>query len=933
MVTKLLLVSIAILTALTGTGCLSLFNSYRSNLHLERWEGLSHKRQYDKAEKAIERALEYNPENVKAWIALGDIYLITEGYIEARYAYEEALRLDRDAFDAYSGLLAVDLEESGYSDTIKDRVSKEIETFRSEGEKSAERLMAVFNVQNFLHEYDKAAITAEEIMKLSPGEKISKSLSNYLFEELITERDVEKRLLKSERFLSTFPSAKEAVMVNHLRLGSVQKDLKDSDLLFSLGEEWIRKEPDSRRANFSVGYWYTEEGIALERAVTYIKKALDLIVNPDPADKPEYYPEGEWLRDLDKTTGTYYSTLGLAYYKLGRKEMAEEAYRKGTQYLEYDNNLYFRLGNILEEKGDTEGAVNAYIQALKSGEHPEAEERLNAIQKAQLPTTDNENTLPFKGRDRVGMGGLDREGITSFTDVTEHAGLTGAGSGRIAWGDLNNDSYEDILLDGHILFRNNRDGTFTNITNAAGITYHSGANGGVWGDIDNDGFIDFYTFATGKNNIDRLWRNNGDESFTDITMSAFTEPDHYPTEAAAWGDYDNDGFIDLYLANYEKPLNETIARGMGHPDRLFHNNGDGTFEEVSIKTGLTLRENMCGRGVIWGDYDNDGDQDIYVSNYRLDPNSLWNNNGDGTFSNKAEEKGVEGNETEGSYGHTIGSEWGDYDNDGDLDLFVSNLAHPRYIGYSDKSMLLENQGPPYYNFINRFGDSEIRFEETSADPSFIDYDNDGFPDIYFTSTYKNKKSFLYKGSGDGTFTDVTWLAGVRVDDGWSNAFADYDNDGDLDLAVGGGEGLRLFRNDGNENHWLHVRVIGHESNHSAIGARVTISPAETTPNQVRHPELVSGSHTTQGQEILKTMLKQVQHKVRDDRKMESFRRQIREVQGGKGSGSQHSLPVEFGLGNYNGLLDVEVRFPSGKTARLNGITPDQMIVVDENNPP
>ena len=169
MVTKLLLISVTILAALTGTGCLSLFNSYRSNLHLERWEGLSHKRQYDKAEKAIERALEYNPENVKAWIALGDIYLITEGYREARYAYEEALRLDSNAFDAYSGLLAVDLEESGYSDTVKDRVSKEIETFRSEGEKSPERLMAVFNVQNFLHEYDKAAATAEEIMKLSPG--------------------------------------------------------------------------------------------------------------------------------------------------------------------------------------------------------------------------------------------------------------------------------------------------------------------------------------------------------------------------------------------------------------------------------------------------------------------------------------------------------------------------------------------------------------------------------------------------------------------------------------------------------------------------------------------------------------------------------------------------------------------------------------------
>ena len=663
----------------------------------------------------------------------------------------------------------------------------------------------------------------------------------------------------------------------------------------------------------------------------------------------------------------------MAYYKLGQKEMAEEAYKKGTKYLEYDKDLYFRLGNILEERGDANGAVNAYVQALKSGEHNEAEERLKTIVKTQLPAIDDENSvchpvchpefisgskimqgqeIPKQVRDDRGDDGgdnsetaspsesmhkyyADKEGITPFTDATEEAGLTGAGAVRISWGDFNNDTYEDILLNGYILFKNNRDGTFANITNAAGITYPSGANGGIWGDIDNDGFIDFYTFATGKNNIDRLWKNNGDETFTDITITAFTEPDNYPTEAAAWGDYDNDGFIDLYLANYEKPLNETIDRGRGYPDRLFHNNGDGTFEEVIIATGTKLRENMCGRGVNWGDYDNDGDQDIYVSNYRLDPNLLWNNNGDGTFSNEAEEKGVDGYETEGAYGHTIGSEWGDYDNDGDLDLFVSNLAHPRYIGYSDKSMLLENQGPPQYNFINRFGNSGIRFEETSADPSFIDYDNDGFQDIYFTSTYKDRKSFLYKGSGDGRFTDVTWLAGVRVDDGWGNAFADYDNDGDMDLAVGGGEGLRLFRNDGNENHWLHVKVIGHVSNHSAIGSRIIIMPIAVIPTHltttIRHPELVSGSH---GKEIPK--------QVRDDRNagllsdstdkghaLPPFDRQIREVQGGKGSGSQHSLPVEFGLGNYSGLLDVEVRFPSGKIARLNGIAPDQMIIVDE----
>lgn len=900
MVKKFLLISFIACLAVHSAGCASFMKSYQSKEILHEGRNYANKRQYALAEASFLDALSYNPGNTEAWISLGDIYFIMDHYEEAKHSYEEALKHNKEAFGAYAGLWKVRLEETGYPEEARKEVKKEIEDFISSVEKNPEGLMAAHEGFSFLHEYEEALQLAKNIVALVPDEEDLSTLATYTSEELLRERDVEKRLKMIEEFRRLFPFSKEVPLVNTLKLSMAAKDLKDKEALFQYGEEWIRDAPDNRRANFSVAYWYTQEGIALDRAVLYLRKALSLIADPDPADKPDHYSEAEWRKDLIKTKGIYYDTLGWAYYKMGRYKQAEKTYRRGTRYLDYDPNLYYHLGQLLEEKGDTDGAIKSYIQALKSGENKEAEERLM--------------NLLTKGGEPIYKLFAKEEGITPFTDVTGEAGLSDIKAIRVAWGDYNNDGYEDILLNGSILFKNNGNGTFTNVTSEAGIIAIPGANGGVWGDMDNDGHLDFYTFASGSGTFDRFWVNNGDGTFRDITGTAVQNPDPYPTEAAAWGDFDNDGFIDIYLANYEKPLLTTVERARCLPDRLLHNSGNRTFTDVSATAGTVSPENMCGRGVNWGDYDNDGDSDIYVTNYRLDPNFLWQNNGDGTFSNMAEETGVEGHEEKGYYGHSIGAEWGDYDNDGDLDLFVSNLAHPRYIGISDKSMLLENQGPylsspllykrgdsANYRFKNRFADSGIRFEETPADPSFADYDNDGILDLYFTSTYKGRKSFLYKGNGDGTFTDVTWLAGVRVDDGWGNAFADYDNDGDLDLLVASSGGVRLFRNDGNDNHWLQVRIVGRESNRAGIGARVTVVPSEPSTNTLPP----HGGGTGWGG------------------------LQLREIQGGKGSGNQHSLPVEFGIGSYSGSVDVEVRFPSGKVIRVTGINTNQMIVVEE----
>ena len=244
-------------------------------------------------------------------------------------------------------------------------------------------------------------------------------------------------------------------------------------------------------------------------------------------------------------------------------------------------------------------------------------------------------------------------------------------------------------MSGSILYKNNGDGTFSDVSDAAGVS-GLGSNGGLWADFNNDGALDFFAMVNSLTENDKFMQSNGDGTFTDITATALLpgDFDYWPTEGAAWGDYDKDGYIDLYLANYEMP-GEELANGT--PDKLYHNNGDGTFTDVAesldIDPGDTTEDRRCGRGVNWGDFNDDGWPDIYVSNYRLDPNFLYMNNGDGTFTEVAEEKGVKGYQSQGAWGHTIGSAWGDFNNDGYLDLFNANLAHPRFAAFSERAFV------------------------------------------------------------------------------------------------------------------------------------------------------------------------------------------------------------------------------------------------------
>jgi len=505
---------------------------------------------------------------------------------------------------------------------------------------------------------------------------------------------------------------------------------------------------------------------------------------------------------------------------------------------------------------------------------------------------------------------LSNEKVT-FTNVSSEVGLGGVRGSSFAWGDYDADDDEDLLVDGWRLFRNNGPPAydFTEVTASAGLS--SGGGNGVWGDYNNDGCLDIYA--------NRLWRNNCDGTFTDVTVEAGNVRIDYPYGASGWGDYDRDGFLDLYVAGAEYWNNSNTIY---FPDVLWHNNGDGTFTNVTDIAGIGAVEGVSpkyGRGVEWGDYNNDGWLDIYVSNYRLQPNYLWNNNGDGTFTNVSKEKGVAGTARRllfsVYYGHTIGSAWADIDNDEDLDLFTANLVHKDWnrCRISDDSKLYRNNGPATnYNFTDIRKVAGIPIDPcdtTMYDPAtdqtwykdelfsgvaWADYDNDGDLDLFFTQVYFFiwAHSYLYRNNGDLTFSNVTDDAGVSVWDAWGTSWADYDNDGDMDLVVGGSSypnksyEVHLFRNEGTSNSWLKIKLVGCVTNKCAIGARVKV---------------IAGSLV-----------------------------QIREVEGGMGtSSSQNSLPLEFGFGGYAGDVDVEIRWTNGSIQKVTGVSLNQTLIVFE----
>lgn len=456
-------------------------------------------------------------------------------------------------------------------------------------------------------------------------------------------------------------------------------------------------------------------------------------------------------------------------------------------------------------------------------------------------------------------------------------------AGHVAFGDYDLDGDDDLLL-GASLWAN-EGGVFADVTEAAGLA-GAVATGGVWGDYDNDGCLDLLMFAETLAAADTLWRSGCDGTFTDVTEAAGLvdvqasnpcgDPEantHSPTAAAAWLDLNADGYLDLYLANFI-----CWDNGGTYADEVYLNQGDGTFNSISGGQGFSAAQTPS-RGAAPVDHDRDGDVDLFVNNYRLIANLFYDNDGDGAVTERAERLQLAGERYEGWYGHTIGAAWGDLDNDGDFDLIAANLAHPRFYDFSDKTqVLLQDRFGTFADVALPWGPegsaAGLRYQETHSVPALADFDSDGHLDLVITAVYDGRPMDLYWGQGDGTFTLDAWRSGLTTTNGWGVATGDVDNDGAPDVYA-----HRLFMNQRPaeaQGHWLQLRIIGNAgSNFAAIGA---VAEVRLSNDEIR----------------------------------------VRQVQGGTGKGGQDSMYLHVGLGAATSAGSIAVVFPGGEEVIYTG---------------
>lgn len=503
-----------------------------------------------------------------------------------------------------------------------------------------------------------------------------------------------------------------------------------------------------------------------------------------------------------------------------------------------------------------------------------------------------------------------------LVDVTASSGITfqhhdgGSGKGYIVEGVTGGLALFDYDLDGFIdiyflngaplrgtevdqplknaLYRNNGDWTFTDVTEKAGVGDTGHGMGVTVGDYDNDGDEDLYVNNFGPN---VLYRNNGDGTFSDVTQESGTGNRNLLGAGVSFFDMDRDGDLDLYVANYVNftydnhvPIeieSHLFKAGPQYyesvPDTLYRNNGDGTFSDVSDESGITKLAGPS-MGILSTDYDEDGDLDIFVCNDN-ETNYLWQNDGKGVFKETALLAGV-ANDFYGKSNASMGVDAGDYDNDGHIDLFVTDWQ-------SEMPVLYRNLGGGLFeDATNTARITRELFPHVHWGTSFVDFDNDGDLDLFVACghfdeieriddrTAKRVRNYLMMNRGDGTFVDVSKSCGdglAIVESSRGAGFDDLDNDGDIDVVIlNSGAPPTILRNESNtNNNWIQVELKAPNGNTFGLGSRVTVNAGDL--------------------------------------------QQCAEVYGGRGYQSQYGRRLHFGLGKRDAIERIDVRWPDGTT--------------------